>query len=96
MKRVYTAWAKAGETEVSTFSAGEEPPRVANGEFMENCDVVLWRVEAATWEEAMAIRNLRCGYAPYQPVGEASPCPECGSLHYADGSGQCWNCDHGA
>ena len=94
--RVYTAWAKAGGPGVLTFSPGEDPPRSGNGEVMPDCDVVLWRVEAATWEEAMAIRNLRCGFEPYKPAGEASPCPDCGALHYAEGSGQCWNCDHGA
>ena len=64
MKRTYTAWAKAGEADLSAFCAGEEPPRLANGEAAPDCDVVLWRAEAATWEEAMAIRNLRCGFAP--------------------------------
>ncbi len=95
MKRVYTAWAKAGESEPSCFSVGKQPPRLGNGEFLWDCDVALWRVEAATLEEAMAVYHLRCGRGPYKPVGEAAPCPACGVLHYAEGSGQCWNCDHG-
>ena len=95
MKRVYTAWAKAGESAPSCLGLGEEPPQLANGEPMWDCDVVLFRVEADSHEEAMALYHLRCGFEPYKPVGAASPCPDCGALHYAQGSGQCWNCGHG-
>ena len=55
---------------------------------------MLWRIEVGSYEEAMAIRNLRLGYEPYVPQGEASPCPDCGSLHHPESTGQCWNCDH--
>jgi hypothetical protein len=73
--------------------AGEEPPRLANGEPDPGCDVLLWRCEAGSYEEAMAIRNVRLGYAPYVPVGEPAPCPRCGAQSCPGGSAQCWNCD---
>jgi hypothetical protein len=53
---------------------------------------LLWEIEADTWEEAMAIRNLRMGFGPYVPVGEAQPCPKCSAAFYPEGSGQCWRC----
>ena len=34
----------------------------------------LYRFDAATHEEAMAIHHLRLGYGPYRPVGEPRPC----------------------
>ena len=54
----------------------------------------VWRVEAGSHEEAMAIYNIRRGFGPYEPLGEAAPCPRCGAAYYPEGSAQCWNCDH--
>lgn len=54
------------------------------------------RIEVGSWEEARAIQSIRLGWKPYTPVGEASPCPNCGALLYAEGSGKCWNCDRQA
>ena len=48
-----------------------------------------WRVEIGSYEEAMAIRNLRLGSGPYVPQGEAAPCPACGSMCYPEHSAQC-------
>jgi hypothetical protein len=53
---------------------------------------LLYRFEAATHEEASAIHALRMGWAPYRPLGPATPCPACGALLYAEGSGECWRC----
>jgi hypothetical protein len=53
---------------------------------------LLYRFEAATWEEANAIHALRMGWDPYRPVGAATSCPRCGATYYAQGSGQCWRC----
>jgi hypothetical protein len=49
---------------------------------------------AHTGEEAGAIRNLREGWAPYVPMGEAAPCPNCASPYYPEGYGDCWRCGH--
>jgi hypothetical protein len=59
----------------------------------------LYSFEAHSWEEAMAVHHLRMGFEPYEPQGEPVPCPNCGALVYAQGSGQCWRCGqvtHGA
>ena len=93
MKRIFTAWQSSDGSQI-TLAAGEGPPRFANGELQPDCDVLLWRIEAGTWEEAAAIRNLRLGWEPYVPSGKAVPCPSCGASYYPDGSGQCWNCTH--
>jgi len=47
---------------------------------------VIW---AETFEEAMAIRNLREGFSPYTPMGTPIKCPKCDS-HYYLGSGECY------
>jgi hypothetical protein len=52
----------------------------------------LYRFDAATHEEAMAIHHLRLGYEPYRPVGEPRPCPDCQAWYYPDGSAVCWRC----
>ena len=52
----------------------------------------LFDVQAGNWEEACAIYHLRMGYAPYAPMGDAQPCPKCGSWFYPHGSGECWQC----
>ncbi len=95
MNRVFTAWRSVDGLQISLVE-GEGPPTSANGELQENCDVKLWRIDVGSYEEAMAIRNLRLGYGPYVPQGEAVPCPICDSMHYPEHSGQCWNCDYEA
>ena len=92
-RRVFTAWRSLDGSQVSLVS-GEGPPRFANGELQPDCEVLLWRIEVGSYEEAMAIRNLRLGYGPYVPHGDASPCPVCGAMHYPGNSAQCWNCEH--
>lgn len=91
MNRVFTAWRSHDGSQTSLIE-GEGPPTCANGEPQPDCEVMLWRIEAGTWEEACAIRNLRLGWEPYKPFGLAEPCPQCGSPYYPEGSGQCWNC----
>lgn len=93
MRRVYTAWSDAEGGEITGFWSGEDRPRTVNGEPLWDCVVPLWRVEVGNHEEAMAIYNIRRGFAPYVPQGEPAPCPTCGATYYPDGSAQCWNCD---
>jgi hypothetical protein len=92
MKRVFTAWAATEGGEITGFWMGEEPPKTGNGERLWDCVVPLWRIEAGSFEEAMAVYNIRCGYKPYVPLGEAAPCPACNAMYYPGGSAQCWNC----
>ena len=91
MERIFTAWRSSDGCQI-TLIAGEGPPMFANGELQPDCDVMLWRIAAGSWEEAAAIRNLRLGWEPYEPSGKAAPCPDCGASYYPDGSGQRWNC----
>lgn len=95
MNRIFTAWQSLDGTR-NTLVMGERPPTFANGELQPDCDVMLWRIEAGTWEEAKALQSLRLGWQPHVPAGESGPCPNCGALHDPEGSGQCWNCAPGA
>jgi len=94
MRRVYTAWSAQEGGEITVFCRGTERPKTGNGEALAECVFPVWRVEAGSHEEAMAIHNIRRGFKPYQPLGESAPCPRCGSEYYPGGSAQCWNCDH--
>ena len=88
---IYTAWSGKDGSEV-TMVPGEDRPRFADGSLQPNCEVLLWRFEAATQEEASAIHHLRLGREPYKPMGKAAPCPKCGATFYPEGSGECWRC----
>ncbi len=48
-----------------------------------------YQIEAATFEEALAIHYLRMGYGPYQPGSEPLECPLCSNYYYL-GSGKCF------
>lgn len=89
MKRVFSAWGVEGCGLAYRLAEGTARPQ-----FSEDTPVLLWSVEVGSFEEALAIRNLRNGWEPYTPIGEPSPCPVCAAIHYADDSGQCWRCDH--
>ena len=54
--------------------------------------VLLWEIDAYTYEEMMSIHNLRCGFGPYNPTGELVNCPKCAAYFYPQGSGDCWRC----
>ena len=69
MKRVFTAWGKHEGEPPHALSGGEGPPRFTNGEADPNCKILTWRIEANSWEEAMAIYHLRQGWEPYRPGG---------------------------
>lgn len=92
MKRVFSAWRSPDGTEVS-FAEGVNPPLLGDGSPVSDGAVLLWRIEAGSYEEAMAIRIIRLGYGAYVPHGPAAACPKCTSIYYPEGSGQCWNCD---
>ena len=52
----------------------------------------LHEVIADTPEEASAVHHIKMGWAPYKPMGEAAPCPQCGACFYPESSGICPNC----
>ena len=88
--KIYTAWGKNGAP--NTIVEGEERPKFINGTLMPDCDEVIFAIQAATWEEAMSIYNLRLGHDPYRPIGEPANCPKCDAIYYPEGSGECWRC----
>jgi len=94
MKRTFCAWASTPEEPPHSLLEGDVQPRDAAGNVLAGCEQLLFRVEACSWEEAMAIYYLRQGWAPFVPEGPAEICPKCAALFYPRGSGQCWNCDH--
>jgi len=55
--------------------------------------LLMFQIQAETYEEAMAVRNIKLGWSPYVPNGEAALCPNgCGGVHYPDGYRECPNC----
>ena len=75
-----------------TFTEGVDRPRSLDGHEMPGNEILMFQVEAANWEEACSIRNLRLGFEPYTPNGSPQPCPKCSSYYYPEGSGVCWRC----
>lgn len=65
---VYTAWSSKDGSEI-TMVQGENRPKFADGALQPDCELLLWRIEAATWEEAKSIHNLRMESGPYKPMG---------------------------
>ncbi|MFG6485710.1 hypothetical protein ACG04R_03440 [Roseateles sp. BYS78W] len=94
MRRIYTAWSDTEGGDITGLSRGEDRPTTADGEPLPGHVFPVWRLEAGSHEEAMAVYNIRRGFGPYKPLGEPAPCPACGAPYYPEGSAQCWNCDH--
>ena len=93
--KTFTVWTdKEGSKEATALIEGELSPRFADGRVDPDCTVLLFRIEAQTWDEARAIYNLRLGLEPYEPTGDAEPCPKCGALFYPKGRGECWKCGY--
>ncbi|HEV2799816.1 MAG TPA: hypothetical protein VGW12_04930 [Pyrinomonadaceae bacterium] len=93
MKKVYEAWRDEQNSTITTFAPPEaiEQERAA-GEISGKA-VFLYRVEADTFEEAMAVHHIKMGWEPFVPMGEAEECPRgCGVTFYPEGSGECPNC----
>ena len=92
MKKVYEAWRDEADCRI-TFAPPEgiESER-ANGDITDKA-VLLHRVEADTFEEALAVHHIKMGWRPFVPMGEAKECPKgCGAMFYPEGSGECPNC----
>lgn len=66
---IYTAWWSASSQSV-TLVAGENQPRFANGVLQEPDNVLLYRIEAGSHNEAMAEHHRRQGWEPYKPMAE--------------------------
>ena len=52
-----------------------------------------FRLHVDTYEEALAVRNIKLGWAPYVPEGKPAHCPNgCGGVFYPAGYCECPNC----
>jgi hypothetical protein len=89
--KTYTFWTNLAEDSV-TGTEGEGPLHFVDGTVDPDRQVLLYKIQAETYEEAMAIHHLRMGWKPYNPEGAPAPCPKCNSLLYPSGSGVCWKC----
>ena len=87
----YRAYKSESESCIMVTVAGKEDELRQQKMFAED-NVLLWEIDAHTYEEMMAIHNLRCGFGPYNPMGEPENCPQCSAYFYPQGSGDCWRC----
>jgi hypothetical protein len=92
MKKVYEAW--QGDGGCTTAFGPEENIQEQRASGLLPTDAkLLYRVEAETLEEAMAVRHINMGWGPYDPVGEPEKCPKgCSAMFYPEGNGECPNC----
>jgi hypothetical protein len=89
-RQTFEAWQDPeGDT---TFATSASISELRTKRLLSDSAVLLYSVEASSWEEAMAVHHLRMGYEPYKPLGKPAPCSNCGALVYVEGSGQCWRC----
>lgn len=91
-KAIYSAWGRVGDAFPCMLVAGEGPLTYRDGTVDPDCQQQFYTICACNFEEASAIYYLRQGWAPYRPMGNSAPCPQCGALYYPEGSGQCWSC----
>lgn len=89
----YECWADPEDQSLTLLRSTKVAELRANQQLSSSA-TLLYRFSAHTGEEAMAIRNLRQGWAPYVPMGDAAPCPTCGTSYYPSGYGDCWRCGH--
>lgn len=95
MRRTYEAWAERDgpnwtSITLSTLEGIEE--QRANGLLPASAEL-RYRIDADTFEEAMAVHHIKMGWSPYQPLGKAQSCPNhCGAVFYPEGNGECPNC----
>jgi hypothetical protein len=90
MKKAYEGWASKGSV---TFTLAQSIPDLRQRGLLEADAKFLHRIEADTFEEALAVHHLRIGREPYRPMGKPAQCPNgCGAYFYPEGSGECPNC----
>jgi hypothetical protein len=90
---VYECWFDPEDSGLSLLRAQDVQRNRDNGQ-LSNRAILQYAFTAHTGEEAMAIHALRQGWAPYLPMGDAAPCPNCGANYYPHGYGDCWRCGH--
>ena len=74
---IYTAWGQDGQA--NTFHPGTERPRFSDGRFQDDCEELIWTIEADTWEEAMTKYHELQGWEPYVPFDPPNPTADASS-----------------
>jgi hypothetical protein len=92
MRYIFEAWEDADES-ITLMRAERVEDAKVHGLIDPN-GIMLYQIQADTWEEASAIHALRMGWSPYRPEGEPMSCPKCSAIYYPMGSGECWRCAH--
>lgn len=87
----YEAWITADGTEITLADGGQIEESRSKGLLGQDARL-LYKIEAATWEEANAIHHIRMGWETYKPEREPAQCPRCEAWYYPRGSGECWRC----
>lgn len=92
MKKQYEAWSDETDRSITVATPDGIQELRSKGLLSEGAKL-LHRIEADTYEEAMAVHNIKMGWNPYVPMGAAQECPRgCGAMFYPGGSGECPNC----
>lgn len=92
MKKQYEAWQFDEGCEITFAESQSIKMHFAHGLIPKDA-ILLHRVEAENWEEAMQLHYLKMDWGDYKPMGEAKECPNnCGAMFYPEGSGECPNC----
>lgn len=88
----YEAWITSDKTQITCGTATDIEENRRKGLLGEEF-ALLYEIEAATYEEAMAVHHIRMGWEPYKPVGTPEECPNgCGAIYYPKGTGWCRIC----
>lgn len=88
----YEAWHDEQECSI-TLATSEGIQQQLSLRLLSERAKLLHRIEADTYEEAMAVHHIKMGWEPYVPAGEPRECPKgCGAMFYPEGSGECPNC----
>jgi|SRR5215469_5061657 len=94
MRKTYEVWAEgdAPDCTIITLATAEAIQEQRAKGLLSASAKLRYRIDADTWEEAMAVHHIKMGWSPYQP-GKAQPCPnDCGAVFYPERSGECPNC----
>ena len=84
----YELWRSDSESSYTFIAAGHAEQ--AGG--LPSDAILIWTVEANTWEDARRQQHEFLGWEPYEPSGPPEPCPKCGATYYPEGSGECPRC----
>jgi hypothetical protein len=90
---LYQCWFDPADSGLSLLRYQDVERNRLEGQLSDQA-ILQYEFIAHTGEEAASIRNLRQGWAPYVPMGEAAPCPTCSASYYPQGYGDCWRCGH--